>query len=322
MAASVDVLLHDEQREESLRADARAGLTSTPKSLPPKWLYDARGSELFERITRLPEYYLTRAERSILDLRAAEIAARTRAETLVELGSGSSRKTRLLLEALAAGGTLRRFVAFDVSERALRESTAQLAREYPEVEIHGVVGDFERHLGALPEWPRRLVAFLGSSIGNFPPEQRARFLRAIRGLLADDEFLLVGLDLVKEPARLEAAYNDRSGVTASFATNVLAVLNRELGADFDLDAFEHVARWDADAEWMRMTLRARRPQRVAVAALGLEVAFAEGEELQMEISAKFRRDHFAGDLARAGLAEAGWWTDAGADFALCLAAPA
>jgi L-histidine N-alpha-methyltransferase len=322
VAAAIDVLLDDEQREQSLSADARAGLTATPKSLPSKWLYDGRGSELFERITELPDYYLTRAERSILEARADEIAARTRAETLVELGSGSSRKTRLLLDALAAAATLRRFVAFDVSEPALRESTAQLVREYPEVEIRGVVGDFERHLDALPQWPRRLVAFLGSSIANFSPEQRAEFLRTIRSLLREGEFFLVGLDLVKDAARLEAAYNDPDGLAAAFSANVLAVLNRELGADVDLDGFEHVARWDAEHEWMQMALRARRPQRVSIPALGLEVEFAEGEELQTQISAKFRRERFADELRCAGLAEAGWWTDEAGDFALALAAPA
>jgi L-histidine N-alpha-methyltransferase len=320
--ASVDVLLHDENRTQALRADARAGLVATPKALPPKWLYDGRGSDLFERITELPEYYLTRAERSILEARAPEIAARTRAETLVELGSGSSRKTRLLLDALAAAGTLRRFVAFDVSEPALRDSTARLAEEYPELEIQGVVGDFERQLDTLPQWPRMLVVLLGSSIGNFPPDQRARFLQTIRTLLAQGDFFLVGLDLVKDVARLEAAYADPGGVSAAFSTNLLAVLNRELGADFDVDAFEHVARWDGVNEWMQMTLRARRPQRVSVPALGLEVAFAEGEELQTQISAKFRRARFREELARAGLVEAGWWTDDGGDFALCLAAPA
>ena len=322
MTAAVDVLLDDENRKQSLRADVRAGLTATPKSLPPKWLYDARGSELFERITELPEYYLTRAERSILEVRAPEMAARTQSETIVELGSGSSRKTRLLLDALGAVGTLRRFVAFDVSEAALRESTAELELEYPELEIRGVVGDFERHLDAVPGAARKLVVFLGSSIGNFPPAERAAFLQRVRSLLSDGDFFLVGLDLVKDVARLEAAYDDPGGVSAAFSTNVLAVLNRELGADFDLDAFEHVARWDAKNEWMQMTLRARRPQRVSVAALDLEVAFAEGEELQTQVSAKFRRDRFRDELARAGLVETAWWTDDAGDFALALAAPA
>jgi len=322
VAAPVEVLLHADERERSLRDDVRAGLTATPKSLPPKWLYDARGSQLFERITELPQYYLTAAERSILEERADEIAARTRAETLVELGSGSSRKTRLLLGALTDAGTLRRFVAVDVSEPALRESLAQLEAEYPELEVAGVVGDFERHLGALPAGPGRLVAFLGSSIGNFAPRERSGFLRTIRSLLVPGEHFLVGLDLVKDPARLEAAYDDPGGVSAAFSTNVLAVLNAELGATFDLDAFEHVARWDPANEWVRMTLRARRAQRVTVEALGLEVAFAEGEELQTQISAKFRRDRFGAELAAAGLAEAAWWTDRAGEFALCLAAPA
>jgi L-histidine Nalpha-methyltransferase len=270
----------------------------------------------------LPEYYLTRAERSILEVRAGEIAARTRSETLVELGSGSSQKTRLLLDALGAVGTLRHFVAFDVSEHALRESAAELELEYPELAIRGVVGDFEQHLDALPGAPRKLVVFLGSSIGNFPPPERTVFLQQIRSLLADGDFFLVGLDLVKEPARIEAAYDDPAGVSAAFSSNVLAVLNRELGADFDLDAFEHVARWDAENEWMQMALCARRPQQVSIPALGLEVAFAEGEELQTQISAKFRREGFAGELRRAGLVETAWWTDDAGDFALALATPA
>jgi L-histidine Nalpha-methyltransferase len=314
----IDIYLTPEDRLEALRKDVRDGLTSRPKELPPKWFYDERGSALFEEITRLPEYYLTSRERIILFERADDIATLTAANTLVEPGSGSSEKTRLLLDAMVEAGHLRRFVPFDVSEQALREAASAIADEYPGVEVHGVVGDFERNLVWLPEGRRRLFAFLGSSIGNLTGKQRAGFLSALHGLLGVGEALLLGADLVKDPARLEAAYNDSRGVTAEFNKNVLAVINRELGGDFDLERFEHVARWDAENEWIEMLLRSDVDQRVRVDALDLEVEFAAGEEMRTEVSDKFRRQGLQAELDSAGFDLAHWWEDPAGDFALSL----
>jgi len=296
----------------------RAGLGATPKTLPPKWFYDDRGSELFDEITRLPEYYPTRTERSILVEHARDVAELTKADTLVELGSGTSEKTRLLLDALRDAGTLERFVPFDVSEQTLRDAAAGVAREYDDVRVHAVVGDFEHHLGDLPDGGTRLVAFLGSTIGNLAPEPRAQFLADLAATLAPGDALLLGTDLVKDAGRLVAAYDDAAGVTAAFNRNVLSVLDRELDADFDPDAFDHVAVWNADAEWIEMRLRSQRAQTVHVRALGLDVQFAAGEELRTEISAKFRRDRVEQELAAAGFHLTEWWTDPAGDFALSL----
>jgi L-histidine N-alpha-methyltransferase len=314
----VDVYIDRAERRLALRADVLTGLTSTPKALPPKWFYDAWGSTLFEDITRLPEYYLTSRERSILVERAPEIARLTKANTLVELGSGSSEKTRLLLDSMVEAGHLRRFVPFDVSEPALRESSARIAEEYRGVEVHAVVGDFERHIRRLPEGHRRLVAFLGSSIGNLVGEERLRFLTELRDYLDPGEALLLGADLVKDPARLDAAYNDSRGVTAEFNRNVLAVVNRELHADFDLRRFEHVARYNREQEWVELFLRSLASQTVTVTDLGLRVEFAAGEELLTEISDKFRPQAVEAELAAAGFALRHWWTDPDGDFALSL----
>ncbi len=323
--------LHVERRlpadflADSLRADARAGLTATPKSLPPKWFYDAAGSELFEKITALPEYYPTRAEREILQARAVHIAAASRAATLVELGSGSSEKTRLLIDALRAAGTLRRYVPVDVSEQALLAAASALFSDYPGLEVDGVVSDFDDYLdlgaGGDQDGPR-LVAFLGSTIGNLLPAERASFLARIRSGLASGDALLLGTDLVKDPAVLVAAYNDEAGVTAAFNKNVLAVLNHELGADFDLDNFEHVARWDPDQEWIEMRLRTAGRQTVRLPAIDLTVSFDDGEEMRTEISAKFRREGVAAELTAAGFRQEHWWTDRQRRFGLSLAVPA
>lgn len=321
---TIEMRLHlaAEDRRAALRRDVLEGLTRTPKELPPKWFYDERGSELFTEITRLPEYYLTRRERAILAERARAVAEETRADTLVELGAGTSEKTRFLLDAMTAAGFLRRFAAFDVSEETLRGSALRIAEEYPGVEVTAVVGDFERHLAELPSGGRRLIAFLGSSIGNFPPGERAAFLSDLRrGMVPGDAFLL-GIDLVKDPARLEAAYNDSAGVTAEFNRNVLTVVNRELGADFRPERFDHVARYDAENEWIEMLLRSRAPQQVTVSELDLEVRFARGEELRTEISAKFRPDRVEDELAEAGLDVRHLWTDPRGDFALALSVPA
>lgn len=308
-AAPLKHLLHDDDLAAALRADVRAGLTAAPKWLPPKWFYDARGSALFEEITRLPEYYPTRAERAVLRAQAARIAAVTGAKTLVELGSGASEKTRLLLTALHDAGCLAAFVPFDVSAAALTESAAAIAADYPGVQVQGIVGDFTRHLGSVPGGGGRLVAFLGGTIGNLLPAERAALLADLRAVLEPGEWLLVGADLVKDPAVLLPAYDDAAGVTAAFNRNVLNVLNRALGADFVPDAFDHVAVWDPDREWVEMRLRARRPMAVALPGVDLAVSFAAGEELRTEVSAKFRRAGVERELGAAGFALAHWWTD-------------
>lgn len=307
---------------DQMAVDVRAGLTSKPKVLPPKYFYDARGSDLFDQITRLPEYYPTRTERAILDAHVADIAAATGAETLIELGSGTSEKTRLLLRALARSGTLRRFVPFDVDPAVLAEASRAVGAEFPGVVVEPVVGDFEKHLAEIPRRPRQLLAFLGSTIGNLDPVQRAAFLEGVRAALAPDDAFLLGTDLVKDPARLVAAYDDAQGVTAEFNKNVLHVLDRSLGADFDPDAFAHVALWDADHEWIEMRLESTRDQRVRVAALDLDVHFACGEQMRTEISSKFRRAGVERELVAAGLRLTHWWTDPAGDFALSLSVPA
>jgi L-histidine Nalpha-methyltransferase len=318
----IDVHVGPDDLARALEADVRAGLTDAPKTVPPKYFYDDRGSELFDEITRLPEYYPTRTERGILVEHATDIVERTKADTLVELGSGTSEKTRLLLDAFTSAGVLERFVPFDVSEATLRAAAASISEEYDGVEVHAVVGDFERHLDLIPGGGTRVVAFLGSTIGNLAPEPRATFLADIaRGLEPGDAFLL-GTDLVKDATRLVAAYDDAAGVTAEFNRNVLRVVNRELDATFDPEAFAHVAVWDAGNEWIEMRLRADGAQRVRVRALELEVGFADGEELRTEISAKFRREGVEAELAAAGLELADWWTDPDGDFALSLSFPA
>lgn len=316
---TIDVHLGPADLESALREDALRGLTATPKRLSPKWHYDARGSALFDEITRLPEYYLTRCERSILEAHAADIAAEARAGTLIELGSGTSTKTRLLLSAMSEAGTLERFVPFDVDEATLRAAAAAVVAEYPAVAVHAVVGDFERHLPLLPRGGTRLVAFLGSTIGNLEPAVRARFLADLAGALVPGDSLLLGVDLVKSPERILAAYDDPGGVTAAFSRNVLRVVNERLGGDFDPEAFDHVARWDAERELVDIGLRARTEQTARIARLGLEVQIAGGEEIHTEISAKFRRDRIAGELRSAGLDVTRWWTDPGEGFGVALA---
>ncbi|MEU1365446.1 L-histidine N(alpha)-methyltransferase [Streptomyces sp. NPDC005803] len=302
--------------DAALRADVLNGLTRLPKTLPPKWFYDARGSELFEEITRLPEYYPTRAEREILIGRAAEIAAASGARTLVELGSGSSEKTRHLLDALPG---LHSYVPVDVSESALRGAAKALLEERPELSVHALIADFTAEL-SLPQTPGpRLVAFLGGTIGNLLPDERAAFLSSVRSLLSPGDTLLLGTDLVKDEEVLVAAYDDAAGVTAAFNRNVLSVVDRELGADFVPDDFEHVARWDPRREWIEMRLRARRALTVKVPELDLVVSFEAGEEMRTEVSAKFRKDGVRDELAGAGLRLTQWWTDSAGRFALSLA---
>ncbi|MET9514668.1 L-histidine N(alpha)-methyltransferase [Streptomyces sp. NPDC002994] len=309
--------LPEDATDADLRADVLHGLTRTPKVLPPKWFYDARGSELFEEITRLPEYYPTRAEREILIARAPEIAAATRARTLVELGSGSSEKTRHLLDALLPD--LGSYVPVDVSESALTAAASSLLRERPALSVHALIADFTRGL-ALPGTPGpRLVAFLGGTIGNLLPDERAVFLKSVRSILAPGDALLLGTDLVKDEATLVAAYDDAQGVTAAFNKNVLSVIDGALGADFDPDDFDHVAVWDRGHEWIEMRLRARVALTVKIRELDIAVSFEAGEEIRTEISAKFRREGVRRELAGAGLDLREWWTDGGERFALSLA---
>jgi L-histidine Nalpha-methyltransferase len=304
---------------QELGADVRAGLTGTPKTLPPKYFYDERGSMLFDEITRLPEYYPTRAETSILRQHAAEIAELARCESLVELGSGTSTKTGLLLRALLDRGTLREFIPLDVDSTVLTDAAEMLAAQYPGLSLAPVVGDFERDLHAVPPGGRRMIAFLGSTIGNLEPSARASLLAEVAVTLQAGDTFLLGTDLVKDVGRLLRAYDDAAGVTADFNRNVLHVVNRELGADFKPDGFAHVALWDREHEWIEMRLRATSEQHVTIRDLDLSVDFAAGEDLRTEISAKFRRDGLLAELAAAGLESVRFWTDRDGDFGLTLA---
>jgi L-histidine N-alpha-methyltransferase len=302
-----------------LRADVKAGLTAPDKSLPPKYFYDERGSMLFDEITRLPEYYLTRAETAILTERAAEIARRSECESLVELGSGTSAKTGLLLQAMRDAGTLREFVPFDVDPSVLADATRALSARYPGLRIAPFTGDFEHDLGAIPPGRTRMIAFIGSTIGNLDPPARAKLLDQVSVALQPGDTFLLGTDLVKDTGRLLRAYDDAAGVTAEFNRNVLLVINRELHANFDVGEFQHVAVWDADSKWIEMRLRATSAQTVTVADLDLTVSFAAGEEMRTEISAKFTPEQVQAELAAAGLETERFWTDPGGDFGLTLA---
>lgn len=307
-------------RDRSLLArDAREGLTRFPKMLPPKYFYDDHGSRLFDAICDLPEYYPTRTEYALLERIAGPIVRETRPSHLVELGSGASRKTRVLLDALCAQRPDACYVPIDVSEAMLRRSAAALRADYPELRIHGIVGDYDHHLRHSPPAQRRLVAFLGSTIGNFTPLQAVSFLRALGGQMARGDHLLVGLDLVKPIPVLEAAYNDAAGVTAEFNRNVLRVLNRELAADFDLERFDHVAFFNGEEEQIEMHLGARDSHRVYLRGLDLKVDFARGETIRTEISRKFRPETAQAMLAQGGFALQAWFPSPDGYFALALA---
>ncbi|WP_454195177.1 L-histidine N(alpha)-methyltransferase [Nocardia sp. Marseille-Q1738] len=318
-AATLDIHLTDDDLTAALRADARLGLTTDPKWLPPKWFYDARGSELFERITELPEYYPTRTERALLERVVDEIARAAQAEVLVELGAGSAAKTRLLLTALSAQAPLKTYVPQDVSSAALRATADQVAIEFPGLAVHGVVSDFTDTLQNLPRGGRRMIAFLGGTIGNLVPEGRAEFLGSIHDVLEPGEHVLLGAGLVIDPAVLVPAYDDAAGVTAEFNRNVLHVLNSRLRADFAPEKFRHVAVWDPAREWIEMRLEASEDMTVTVADLDLTVGFARGEQLRTEISAKFRVERLDAELAAAGFATRNVWTDPDERFALVLA---
>lgn len=317
----IEVLVDEGDRRAALHDATFWGLRAIPKQVPSIWLYDERGSRIFDEITRLPEYYPTGRERELLLAHASEIAALAGAGTLVELGSGTSEKTRLLLDALADEGSLQRFVPLDVSEEVLVASAYAIAGAYPSLHVHAVVGDFERHLSAVPDGDRKLVAFLGSTIGNLQPEARARFFGAVATALGDDGALLLGLDLVKDPARIEAAYNDSAGVSERFQRNALAHLDRELGSSFARARLSYMADWAPEHEWVDLGFRSAAAQVVRVPALGVDVRFDEGEPLRIEVSSKFRREGVEDELEAAGLALERWWTDADGDFALALALP-
>jgi L-histidine N-alpha-methyltransferase len=308
---------------DTLVADVRAGLGREPgrRELPPKHLYDERGSELFDRITRLPEYYPTRCERAILNRQAPGLVEATGARELVELGSGTASKTRALLYAMAGAGALERYVPFDVDPGVVASCAHELADLYPGLTVHGVVGDFEQHLGHVPEGDRRLIAFLGSTIGNLLPDARAAFLADVRQMLGPEDRFLLGTDLLKDTSVLEAAYNDREGVTAAFNLNVLRVLNRELGADFDLAGFEHVATFDLGPSWVELRLRARGEQRVRIPGADLEITLSRGEEIRTEVSTKFTLDVLARELSAAGMQLESFFTDPAGMFGLSLAGP-
>lgn len=293
----------------------RRSLQREPRELPPVWLYDERGSLLYEQITRLPDYYLPRREAEILRARSDSIAELTQARTLVELGSGSATNTRYLLDAL----TPERFVPFDVSERMLQTSAGAIAAAYPGISVEPIAGDFERDLAALPIEGPRLVALLGSTIGNLYPEQRAKLLGSLARELGDDDSLLLGVDLVKDVARLEAAYHDPTGATEAFVRNALTAVNRELDATFEQRRFVYEPRWDPNREWMDIGLRAREEHVLALRRLELELPIERGERLRVEISAKFRRETLEAELEQSGLRIRSWWTDSLGDFALVLA---
>ena len=314
----VDTYLDADYFARAFRTDVLEGLTKTPKRLPPKWFYDDRGSDLFDQITRLPEYYPTEAERSILTSQADSIAEASGADTLVELGSGTADKTRVLLNAMSKTGQLARFVPFDVSEGILRSSSAELLDEYPDLVISGVVGDFAHHLSKIPNEGTRVTALLGGTVGNFDPEERRAFLEdVVSGMNPGDTFLL-GTDLVKDHDRLELAYNDPKGITAEFNKNVLHVLNAGVAANFNPENFEHYAKFDVENEWIDIRLRSQVDQDVRLADLDLDIHFDEGEDLYTEISAKFTKERVSAELADVGLDLTEWWTDDRGDYALSL----
>jgi L-histidine N-alpha-methyltransferase len=316
---AIDVHLPEGGPLAGLAIDARMGLSAPFKELPPKYFYDERGSNLFEEITRLPEYYPTRAERAILDRRGEAVVAAAEPSTLMELGSGSAAKTRRLLDAMRDAGSLEAYVPVDISEEITRHTAGQLVEEYPGLRVHGVVCDYETHLERVPREPGGLIAFLGGTIGNFQPQIRRSFLARIASLMYPEDRFLLGTDLVKDRDRLEAAYNDSTGVTAEFNKNVLQVLNRELGADFDPAAFAHLAFWDELNSWIDIRLQSLARQTVTIPTLGMKVEFADGEEMRTEISAKFTRKQLEAVYREVGLEIVDWWTDPDGLFALSLA---
>jgi L-histidine N-alpha-methyltransferase len=318
---TIDVHLSPDDVRQRMRSDAVAGLQAEHKSIPPVWFYDEKGSQLFEEITQLPEYYPTRAERKLLERHALTIAELSKADTLVELGAGSCEKSRVLLSAMQAAGTLTRYVPFDVSDDFLRDAAATLADEYEDLSIHLVIGDFQHHLAEIPVEGRRMVAFLGGTIGNFNPLQRSRFLFDLNCTMSSEDTLLLGTDLVKDRQRLVNAYDDAAGITANFNKNVLHVLNEQLGGDFRPELFTHVALWNEGEKWIEMRLRAEESTRVTLRAAGIQVDFEEGEDLLTEISAKFTPEGVEAELAAAGFVVDDMWGAEEGEFLLTLAHP-
>jgi L-histidine Nalpha-methyltransferase len=321
MSYTVDVHLSPDEVRDRMRIDALTGLQAGAKSIPPVWFYDEKGSQLFEEITQLPEYYPTRAERRLLELHAPTIAELAKADTLVELGAGSCEKSRVLLTALQELGTLTRYVPFDVSDEFLRGAATSLSHEYGGLDVHLVIGDFHEHLSEIPTEGRRMVAFLGGTIGNFTPGQRERFLFDLNCSMDSDDSFLLGTDLVKDRQRLVEAYDDAAGVTASFNRNVLHVLNEQLGGDFEPELFSHVAVWNEDEQWIEMRLRAEQATNVTLRDAGIQVQFAAGEELLTEISAKFTPERVEAELGAAGFIVDGMWGADEGEFLLTLAHP-
>jgi L-histidine N-alpha-methyltransferase len=323
--AAADVRIDVHLRDGALATlpdDVRNGLSRRPKELPPKYFYDERGSRLFDQITRLPEYYPTRAEQEILDRVASEIVAETKPEELVELGPGSARKTHALLDPIIANGGLATYVPVDVSESAVREAAVRLADTYYGLRIHGIVGDFERDVDRLhANGRRRLIAFLGGTLGNLDREERRAFLGRMRSLLGPEDRLLIGTDLVKDKELLEAAYNDSAGVTAEFNRNVLRVINANLEGELDPKRFDHVAFYEEGERRIEMRLRAREAHSARVHALDMEVHFERGEEILTEISCKFTRSQLTREYAAAELELFSWHTDRESQFALSLTGP-
>ncbi|HXW38314.1 MAG TPA: L-histidine N(alpha)-methyltransferase [Acidimicrobiales bacterium] len=318
---TIEVHLSPDDLRRALESDVRTGLTARPKSLPPVYFYDERGSRLFDAITRLPEYYPTRCERSILDAHAKDIVTSTDTDVLVELGAGTCEKSRVLLDAMLSHGSLHRFVPLDVSDSTLWEAANAVARDYPGLVVRAVVGDFHRHLDRLPDGGRRLIAFLGGTIGNLDPEQRHAFYRKLVSVMSPDDRLLLGTDLVKDRRRLVLAYDDDDGVTREFNRNLLHVLNRELGADFEAEQFEHVARWNESDSRIEMWLRSSLEQRVRIADLDLELSYGAGEEMLTEISTKFSVAGLEAELGEGGFSVESTWVSSGDEFLLTAARP-
>ena len=321
MSYTIDIHLSPDAVRQRMRADALSGLSADTKSIPPVWFYDERGSQLFEEITRLPEYYPTRAERRLLERHAPTIAELSKADTLVELGAGSCDKTRILLTALQQFGSLAKYVPFDVSDEFLRDAASSLSAEYDGLAVHLVIGDFSEHLAEIPTDGRRMVAFLGGTIGNLDPTRRSRFLFDLNCSMSSDDSLLLGADLVKDRQRLVAAYDDAAGVTAAFNKNVLHVLNEQLGGDFDPDSFTHVALWNEEEQWIEMRLQAQEAAAVTLEKAGISVNLAKGEEILTEISAKFTPERMADELGAAGFVIEGMWGADEGEFLLTLAHP-
>lgn len=317
-AAVIDVHVDEADLFEHMKDECRVGLLKNPKEIPPKFFYDARGSVLFEQITELPEYYQTRTERKILEDVVGVLETRHRFRQLLEFGSGSSSKTRVLLDAMHESGNLELYLPLDVSESIVRMTAERLVDDYPEMRVHGIIGDFTRHLAEIPKGAHRLLVFLGGTIGNFRPEDATIFLRDVASTMGPHDRLLLGTDLVKEPRRIEAAYNDSKGVTAEFNLNVLSAINARLGADFDLENYDHLAPYREDVQWIEMRLRAKRSRRVSIPALDMEIGIDAGEEILTEISRKFTRASANHMVESAGLEMTDWFTDDESLFGLSL----